>query len=253
MSGPPAHYRLYLGTLTGSGNNLGAVRLRSSGITSGGEWIEMTESHPQTDQEDDLRIIFGLMEDRQELREAALGDLLRKHGGTIKGMVWAKFGNALQEDEVHDVLIRTATKAWRYAASFDDRKASLGTWLVAIALREAADVLKENTPEFGRIDDEDSVEDCLSDADATDDSEAETKKDDKLFRDLQTVITSLPPLQRAVIEADLACGGTADAERLAKSHGTTKNSIYVSRVKAKKRIETEMTKLGHFEPAGNVR
>lgn len=213
----------------------------------------MTQSPSQTAQEDDLRIIFGLMEDRLELREAALGELIRKYGGIIKGMVWKKFGNDLQEDEVHDVLIRTATKAWRYAASFDNRKASLSTWLVAIALREAVDVLKENTPEFGSIDDENSIEDCFSDSDATDDSDAESKKNDKLFQDLDAIIASLPPLQRAIIEADYKCGGTADAERLAESHGTTKNSIYVSRVKAKKRIETELTKLGHFVPTGNVR
>ena len=66
-------------------------------------------------------------------------------------------------------------------------------------------------------------------------------------------LDDLGELQRAVIEADLACGGTADAGRLAKIHGTTKNSIYVSRRKARKRIETELTRLGHFGPSGNTR
>ncbi len=213
----------------------------------------MSQSQSQTDQEDDLSIIYGLMEDRQDLKEAALADLLRKHGGIIRGMVWSKFGNALQKDEVQDVLIRTATKVWRYAASFDDRKGSLGTWLVAIALREAADVLKENTSEFDSIEDEGSVENCFFDTDATDENGADAKNDTRLLRDLRTVIASLPPLQRAVIEADLACGETADAKRLAEIHGTTKNSIYVSRVKAKTKIETELTKLGHFKPSGNTR
>jgi len=213
----------------------------------------MNQSQSQIDQEDDLEIILGLMEEEPALKEVALSELLRKYGSTIKGMVLSRFGNALQKDEVQDVLIRTATKAWRYAASFDERKASLCTWLVAIALREATDVLKENTPEFGGIEDEDSVENCFFDTDASDDNEIDAKNDTKLFRDLRTVIVSLPPLQRAVIEADLACGGTADAGRLAEFHGTTKNSIYVSRVKAKTKIETELTKLGHFKPNGNTR
>lgn len=208
----------------------------------------MPEMNSQTDQEDDLRIIFGLMEDEEVLKDEALRELLRKYGGIIRGMVRKKYGDDLQEDEVQDVLIRTATKAWRYADSFDDRKASLGTWLVSIALREATDVLKENISEFDWIEDEGSIPDGFSDEEAIEDGEVDSKEEKKLFRDLDAVIDALPSLQRAIIRADLKCGGTADAERLAELHGSTKNSIYVSRKKAKKKIELELNKLGHFKP-----
>ena len=211
----------------------------------------MPNTQSQTDMAEDLRIIFGLMEDRTELKEAALADLLRRHGGTIKGMVWKKFANALQKEEVHDVLLRTATKAWRYAASFDDEKASLQTWLVAIAIREAKDVIREKTWEFNSVEDDDVIEPYFFDGA---ESEADVEKQEsKLILDFRTVIESLPELQRAIIDADLACGETADAERLAEIHATTKNSIYVSRAKAKKRIEVEMTRLGHFPPTGSER
>lgn len=211
----------------------------------------MPNNQSQTDMDEDLRIIFGLMEDHTELKEAALADLLRRHGGTIKGMVWKKYANALQKEEVHDVLLRTATKAWRYAASFDDEKASLETWLVAIALREAKDVLRDKTWEFNSVEDDDVIERCFFDG--LESEVDDEKHESKLILDLRAVIASLPELQRAIIDADLACGGTADAERLAEIHATTKNSIYVSRAKAKKRIEAEMTRLGHFPPTRSER
>lgn len=206
----------------------------------------MNPTQSQADQEDDLRIIFGLMEEGTELKNAALEDLLQKHGGAVKAMVLSKFGTQLQQDEIHDVLIRTATKAWNYAKSFNDEKASLQTWLVTIALNEALDVLRENTTDCERVADGDFVEPSLK---VSDDviAEGKLKKDSKLFDDLDIVIAGLPDLQRAIIQADLRCGGTADAERLAAIHGTSKNSIYVSRTKAKKNIETKLRSMGHYK------
>lgn len=211
----------------------------------------MSNSQSQTDKDEDLRIIFGLVEDRSDLKEAALTDLLRRYGGTIKGMVWKKFSNALQKEEVHDVLIRTVTKAWRYASSFDDEKASLQTWLVAIALQEAKDVLSEKTWEFHKVKDEDFIERFVFDGSEPEDDDEQYES--KRIQDLKTMVESLPSLQRAIITADLACGGIADAERLAEIHATSMNSIYVSRAKAKKKIEAEMTRLGHYPPTKSER
>ena len=42
----------------------------------------------------------------------------------------------LDNDNVTDVFMRTATKVWKYPHSHEDRKALLATWLVAIAMRD---------------------------------------------------------------------------------------------------------------------
>jgi hypothetical protein len=55
----------------------------------------------------------------------------------------------------------------------------------------------------------------------------------------------LPPLQRAVLQADFEAGGSVPAEPLAKRFGTTTNSIYVSRQKARKALREAMRELGH--------
>ena len=201
--------------------------------------MDMTE-----DEEDDFRIMVNLTDDQVERREAALEELLRKHGGIVKGTVRKQFGSQLAYGEEHEVLIRTAAKVWKYAHSFDDTKAKLTTWLVSIALREAIDLIAENQPDFDLV-----GEEVLDARFFESGSEEEpTKEDKKVVRDLNLVVSRLPKLQRAIIEADLACGDVADGERLAELHGTSKNSIYVSRNKAHATIEREMRKMGHYDP-----
>jgi len=64
---------------------------------------------------------------------------------------------------------------------------------------------------------------------------------DPRLEDLHRAIKTLPPLQKAIIEADLAAGsGLADAGRLAEIHGTSMNSIYVSRSKARENLKKQV-------------
>lgn len=71
--------------------------------------------------------------------------------------------------------------------------------------------------------------------------------DDKRLKDLEEVIEALPPLQRAIIRADIAADGTADNGRLAELHATSKNSVYVSRNKAHEAIRKGMQQRGHYQ------
>ena len=71
-----------------------------------------------------------------------------------------------------------------------------------------------------------------------------TKEEKKELKDLDHVIEhKLKGHQKAIIKADLAAGGTADAGSLAEMLSTTKDSIYVSRHKALENIRKEMTQL----------
>jgi hypothetical protein len=77
------------------------------------------------------------------------------------------------------------------------------------------------------------------------------RKKEQVLKDFDAEIENLPDLQRAIIKADLAAGdgGLADAGRLAELHATTRNSILVSRHKAKENLHKAMLKRGHFQDA----
>ncbi len=70
--------------------------------------------------------------------------------------------------------------------------------------------------------------------------------------DLRGSITRLGPLQRAIVSADLAEGGSAPAEPIARAFGTSTNSVYVSRRKAYARLRKLLGELGHFQEEGGA-
>lgn len=194
-----------------------------------------------SDELDDDDIILGLMDKDED----ALRALLEKYGGTIRVLVRKKFGDILQGPELEEVLTRTAHKVWRYAGSYDEKKASLKGWVLFIAVREAQTILRETKKQRHlQLDDEIQVERGFFDCDPPD----VEKKERKVLGDMREAIDGLPPLQKAIIEADLRSGDVADASRLAQIHGTSKNSIYVSRNKAREKIRQELIRRGHFGP-----
>jgi RNA polymerase sigma factor (sigma-70 family) len=192
----------------------------------------------RTVDEDDLAIAVGLL-DRDE---DALRVLLRKYGGLLKGFIRKKFGDALHELEVDAVVSGAAYKAWNKAELYDDSKASLKTWFLQIGYHQAVDLLRERKKH--------DVEHSVEDLDAIPElpqSRVSDQTNKKVIRDLKEVVDSLPPLQKAIIKADLKSGDVADATRLAAIHGTSKNSIYVSRNKARTTIRDELVRRGHFD------
>ena len=63
---------------------------------------------------------------------------------------------------------------------------------------------------------------------------------------LRESIQSLSPLQREVIQADLRSGDVADTQELARVLKTTTNTIYVTRVHARKKLRIAMRERGYF-------
>lgn len=70
--------------------------------------------------------------------------------------------------------------------------------------------------------------------------EAAEQANDPRIEDLLNAVEALPTLQKAIIKADLAADGLADAGRLAEIHGTSKNVIYVSRSKARETLKRQV-------------
>jgi DNA-directed RNA polymerase specialized sigma24 family protein len=71
---------------------------------------------------------------------------------------------------------------------------------------------------------------------------------DPFVHDFYRLVETLPPLQRAVVLADLRAGGMAPAAELAAELQTTTNSIYVSRTNGRKALRAALRERGHEFP-----
>jgi len=168
--------------------------------------------------------------------ELGLRQLLAKYGGGVKSFLQWKFGGQLDDEDRTDLLHRVALRAWKYMGSFDDKKGSLGAWLVGIAQNEALDFLQRERLPVGELEHDPPADD--------DDTDLDPERR-KLFEDLDQVLEELPPMQRLVAKEDLRSGGEADGPSLAKKLGKTANAVRVARSKARKTIAEKLQALGH--------
>ena len=171
--------------------------------------------------------------------------LLQKYGGQVKAGLRCEFRHILADPEIDEALNTGALKTFRAARQYDESRGSLRGWFYKIARNAARDILRG----------EQRHQAVPLEFDPPSHVEVEAQEDEhgppehnKLSHDLKEAVAALPPLQRAIIEADLASGGTADAKRLAQAHGTTVNTIYVSRSHAMRKLREEMQRRGYQTP-----
>ncbi len=198
-------------------------------------------------QPDDVALALQLM----ERDEAGLRTLVRVYGPRLKGYLNKHFGDLLDEFELDEAFVTTVEKVWLYP-TFDDREGTLASWLIRIARNCAASILKrERTRGHHELKCDpgyDPADDPALACEAPAGCDEDPKRDARLLKDLDDIVQGLPRLQRAIVEADLATpGGTAGSQRLADKHESTKNSIEVSRNKARVTIREELLRRGHFQ------
>ena len=169
-----------------------------------------------------------------------LQHLLQDHGGLIKSLLRQDFGRVLDDSELDEVMNTMVAKVWKAAARFDAAQGTLRAWATAIARNSALNYLENRrrdsqrpTPDLDRF--------AIAVAAPT----SPTSDRQRLLADLHRCIELLPTLQRAVLTADLEAGDAVAAGPLAKLHGTTANSIYVSRLKGRIALRKSLADLGH--------
>ena len=168
--------------------------------------------------------------------------LLDKYGGRIKAFLVKYYSSVLQEGELNEALNFASYDIWRFADRYDEGKGSLPSWWISIAQRAAQGIIRREFKYRSKNLEYDAKYDPGGNPPDEEAADTSDRAGDPRLEDLHRAIDALPPLQKAVIKADLAAGdGVADVGRLAEIHGTSKNSIYVSRHKAiealKKRAE----------------
>ena len=182
--------------------------------------------------------------------EDALRTLFRYYGPKLRAWLLARFGRTLQRAELDHVLSVTAFNAWRFADRFDESRGPLEAWLITIAGNAARSVLRgERAHRSAHLEYDESYDPAHADVVLGQDLD---EGENRMVADLERAIQRLPPLQRSIVEADLASGGHADDDRLAATLNTSKNSIQVSRNKARKNILKFMKEDGYDETGRKV-
>lgn len=188
------------------------------------------------------------MPDRDEvtIRLVVAGDpdglrqLLQDHGSVVRARLQREFGTILDDLEIDEAMSDMAVKVWNAGKRFDGNKGTLRAWCAVIARHCALRVLSRRQRNPTRLE-PDLDQYVLPRPTAVLPSPEQLR----LLANLRASIARLPQLQRAVTLADLAAGGLAPAAPLAQQFATTQNSIYVTRLKARKALRLAMARLGH--------
>lgn len=192
-------------------------------------------------------MLMMAMQDRAGLRL-----LIERYGGRLKAFLIRRFGSVLQQGELDEALNVAFYNIWRFADRYDESKGTLASWCIRIAQRAAQSIIRRELRYRSKNLEYDAMYDPAGDPRDEDAIASGERGDDPRIDALHKAIAGLPPLQKAIIEADLAADGLADAGRLAEIHGTSKNSIYVSRFKAREALKKQAEQLIR-KPAGRRR
>lgn len=168
---------------------------------------------------------------------AGLERLLILYGPKAKGYLKKHYGGVLSDIDLDAAIYQAADRVWRYAQSFDPNEGSLKSWFMRIVQTQALDIIEQNSKHSG-------AEFDLEQHDVEEYDEPLDAKTKQQIEDLDYVIENkLTGLQQAIIRADLKSGDVASVEWLARVHHTSRNSISVSRTKARQNIKKYMTEL----------
>jgi len=179
----------------------------------------------------------------------AMGDqeglrlFLQRYGGPMKAYLKKYYAHVLQEHERDEAFNWAVHNIWGFAEQYHEGKGKLVSWSFRITQRAAQSVIRRETSFRSK---NREYEDDFDPADPSSENDGTAQlfgPDDQRWEYVLKAIDTLPALQKAIIQADLAADGTADAQRLTEIHGTSKNSIYVSRNKAHENLKKRVDEL----------
>jgi DNA-directed RNA polymerase specialized sigma24 family protein len=191
----------------------------------------------------DLAIVLMLLE-----ADCAPGIrlLLETHGGKVLGALNKRYKGVLAEAEIKSAFNLAIAKLVKYAPKYDESKGPLGGVFYVFARNAAVSVLRGEQKHYqNRTDFDEILRNDLPGDTPCDELPPDSKRG-KILADFEKAIASLPPVQQAVVRADLKADGQADAVRLAETLACSKNSIYVNRNRAHEYLRQRMIALGHY-------
>lgn len=173
--------------------------------------------------------------------------LTETHGGKVRGWLRKTYRGVLDDLQVDAAFNTAVYQIWKFAPSYDESKGTLCGCFLVFARNAAVSMLRGEHKHYRkRTDFEEILKGDLPDGHACDEPPPPGSKREKLIADFQSAVKSLPPLQRAIVEADLEADGQASGSWLAEKLGKPLNSIYVNRGRALENLRKRMIEMGHY-------
>lgn len=179
---------------------------------------------PRANQLPDQELIQLIREDPEQ----GFTVLLRQYGGRVRGDLCRRFPS-LDEGELEDAVTDAML---RLAETFDGDRGALPAWFLLLAHQHAVWLLRCRHSGQRTAWSRERLEGVAA---REDDPLASLETVERL-QEIQQAVASLPGLERAVLEADLAAGRRAAAEGLAKRLGTTVASVYAARRRGRRKV-----------------
>ncbi|MFY9342038.1 MAG: hypothetical protein WAT39_06095 [Planctomycetota bacterium] len=169
-----------------------------------------------------------------------LQHLLEDYGGVVRERLRKRFHGVLDDSELDEAMNQAAFQVWRSSATYKPELGTLRAWFGVIANNCGLKLLAQRKRAGLHLRD-----DLDQHANPQPAVAASSSARARLLVDTMTCLERLPPLQRAILEADLAAGGQAKGTDLVASLGTSANSIYVSRLKGLRKLRDLLARMGH--------
>ena len=149
--------------------------------------------------------------------EDALRDVLRVHGGKVRGWLKKHYGDVLRPPEIEEAFNRAAYNVWRFAGKFDPSIGPLGGWFLRIAQRAAESILRDECSHCAKCLEYEPSYDPAGDC-ADGETEIGKLEKQRLVQQDYIIEHKLVGHEKEIVKADLAAGGPrqADNGRLAK-------------------------------------
>ena len=177
--------------------------------------------------------------------QQGLRQLLEDHGGVVRVRLMRQFHKMLDDSEIDEVMGLAAIRVWRTQSRFDATLGTLRAWFFVIARNCVLTMLskRRNSP----------LELCGNlDGFGVGETTVPSARRHQLLADTHACLEELPPLQRAVLKADLEAGEVVPAQELALRLKTTTTSIYVTRLKGREALRKALARIGHFAVGGEI-
>jgi len=175
--------------------------------------------------------------------EEGLRLFLQRYGGPMKAYLKKYYAHVLQEHERDEAFNWAVHNIWRFAERYHEGKGKLASWSFRITQRAAQSVIRREVKFCSKNREYEEEFDPADPSSETNGVNQLFGTDDPRWEHVLKAIDTLPPLQKAIIQADLAADGTANAQRLSEIHGSPIGSIYVSRNKAHKTLKKRADEL----------
>ena len=180
--------------------------------------------------------------------ESVLEVLLRSYAPALEKCLLGKYATALNAEDMEDAVAYAVMKLWEQRSAYDDKKATVFTYIYAIADNKVRDILKNGWSEV-LLQNPLDLDNCLAVLAAPPAAAEDQKKSpaqEKLLKDTREAFEQLPDIQRKLLFAKAMAGdGELVSSTLAEEFALPATTVRVYIMRARDAMRVELRRRGH--------